>query len=155
MPEMPKINFLGAFMRHYDGRMDKNGADSVVLHMSCDLTSALAEKLGCEDALQFESVKVKPVALSVAEIHITDILLIAQIQESDYPLEIIARTAKDFELVRHEEEGVIERELRFKIVAPGETVALVQSYWSKIGAGKGQLTVTSMEQAPAGEQQTL
>ncbi len=144
-----KLNFLGAFVRYYDGRMDNNGQDSVRIHMSCDLTSRLAKELGVEDILEVDSITTAEVKLKIEEIPLSTINLAVRDLEQ-HELSCNAHKAADFAVVRKDTEGHVERELRFKVITPGETVTFVRDYWSKIGSGPGKLTATTLAEAEQG-----
>ncbi len=144
---MPKLNFLGAHIRHVDLRSNSEGTIFVRIDMTCDLTRPLADKLGCADALDVDSVKVATLALE--EIPLTELKLVKSGMPQE--LEILAHGLKDFRIVRTDDEGVISRELRFHITAPGDTIPLIHEYWSQIGSGRGKLTATTIKQEELAE----
>lgn len=156
---MPKLKFLATFIRSYDGRISKDDQDVVRIHLTSALTSRIAERLGCDDALRLDSVTAAPVNLAIPEILITDVRLEVESLEK-HALEIPGQKLSDFAAVRLDNDGAITRELRFRLTAGGAVAPSVREYWSKIGTAPGLLTVSTQEQEslpedPAEKQQEL
>jgi hypothetical protein len=139
---MPKLNFLGAHILHFDVRPQDN--DWLLrIDIACDLTRPLAEKLNCEDVLAIESAKRIPLTIedkTATELRMT----CAGLEQHD--LEMLAHRIGDFRVIRHEEDGVVERTLRFHVYAPASVVPLVNEYVKAIGQGKAKLTVNVLQQ---------
>lgn len=134
-------SFYGAYIRHVDLR---NNGTLCRIDFSCDLTTATAEELECEDIREVDSIK--RAALNLEPIPIQEFSLVFSGMEHQ-PLEALADSVRDFRVVRLEEEGgLIVRELRFHVTAPGGIVPQVVEYWGRIQDGKGQLTVRKIAQ---------
>lgn len=156
---MPKLNFLGTFIRYADLRIDKDDQTVVRIHLTAALTRPLAEKLGCQDVLALDHVTAAPVKLDTGEILITDAVLEVGKLEN-HALKISGHRLVDFAAIRREQDGAITRELRFQLTANGEQTPLVSEYLKEIGKAPGLLTVTTLEQetlpeAPVEKQQEL
>ena len=156
---MPKLKFLATFIRYADLRIGKDDQVAVRIHLTSALTSALAEKLGCEDVLALDHVTAAPVRLDIGEILITDARLEVEKLEN-HALAIPGHKLADFSAIRREQDGAITRELRFQLTASGEQMPLVSEYLTRVGMAPGLLTVSTQEQAtlpeaPAEKQQEL
>jgi len=138
-----KINFLGAHIRHVDLRM-KEGQDYARMDISCDLTTTLSERLACPEAIEGDTFR--RMNLDTEEIPLQELRMSMSGMEP-HDLQILAHSAKDFVVVRSEDEGHTERQLRFHVVTPGGSIALIREYWSKIGEGKAKLTVTTLAES--------
>lgn len=156
---MPKLKFLGTFIRYADLRIDKDDQTVVRIHLTSALTSRLAEKLGCEDVLALDHVTSAPVKLDTGELLITDARLEVE-GLGNHALEIPGHKLSDFAAIRREEDGAVTRELRYQLTASGAQIPLVSEYLSTIGMAPGLLTVSTQKQdvlaeAPAEKQQEL
>jgi hypothetical protein len=144
-----KIKFLGTWIRHVDLRRDDSG-DMARMDLSCTLTQTLARELSCEDAIA--TTTVKRATLDIAEIPLSSMSLSYEgLEKNDLNIDAIA--LRDLVVVSGGEDGTINRELRFHVTVPGESIALIREYWAAIGGGKALLTITRLaEQATLEEQ---
>ena len=156
---MPKLRFLGTFIRYADLRIDKDDQTVVRIHLTSSLTSPLAEKLGCEDVLALDHVTAAPVKLDIGDLLITDARLEVE-NLGQHALEISGHKLCEFAAIRREQDGAVTRELRYQLTASGAQTPLVSEYLATIGMAPGLLTVSTQEQetlpeAPAETQQEL
>lgn len=134
---LSKLSFLGAEILHYDCR--NQDADGLLrMDIACDLTRPLAEKLGIASIFNVDCVKRIP--LTIADIVITGLKLSCSGNESA-DLDMLAFRLSDFRVIRHEEEGSVERLLRFHIFASEECTPLVSAFRASNRKQKGQLVV--------------
>lgn len=134
---MPKIVFLGAQILHYDCR-DQDTDGLLRMDVTCDLTRPIAEKLGISSVFNVDCVKRIPLTLS--DIIVTEIHMTCSGNES-YDLQMLAHRIADFRVIRHEEEGTVERLLRFHVFAPEDCAPLVTAFRRANKNQKGMLTV--------------
>jgi hypothetical protein len=145
---MPKIAFLGAHILHFDVR-PQDTTWLLRIDIACDLTTPLAEKLHCEDILSIECAQRIP--LTIEDLNLTELRMSCSGLEQ-HDLEMLAQRMGDFRVIRKEEEGVVERMLRFHIYAPADAVPLVAEYCKTIGQGKAKLTVNVLKQQKLDEE---
>ncbi len=143
---MPKLTFLGTYIRYADLRIDKDDQTVVRIHFTSALTQKLAKRLGCQDVLALDHVTAAPVKLDIGDILITDVRLEVENLEN-HALVIPAHKLDQLAAIRREEDGLVSRELRFHLTANGAQTPLVSEYLTRIGMTPGVLTVTTQEQA--------
>lgn len=137
-----KLKFPAAYIRHFDGRPEKGQTSWYArIDMSCELTPALADALGCPDMMELET------AGGVVDVKIPDKFISqAQLGVDGMPngLECLANSMTDWKYCAHFEDGEIDkRELRFHIRGPLQILQLVMAYVESVHQTPGLLEVVS------------
>lgn len=141
---MPKLIFRGAFIRFVDLRYDEK---SKTTYNKINFTAAWTEPI--RDAMEWGE---PPAGFSQSKLDgdvvATHFILTPNGRElKQYELQLDAKEASAFEVVRVQDGESTSYELRFQVVsAAPDAEALIGNYIRNIGKGEGQLRVNFEEQ---------
>jgi hypothetical protein len=134
---MSKITFRGVFIRHIDTRDEETGMVARI-HMTAAHSTPVAEALGWPEELAdgFDSAKLS------GELALSNMILTPNGELRQYGIDIQARDAKDFQLVRVSDEVASRVELRFMVRTGGvDAMHKVLDYKHRVGRGVATMKV--------------